>query len=100
MEPESESPAAQDYDQQQRAFAAELSGYAHRAAHRAQYQQLSLMQRWRRYFRPLGRRAYYSAVFHLVVLNFPYALAAWLFIFVFTLVRLSLALLSIIAPQP
>lgn len=100
MEPESESPAAQDYDQQQSAFAAELSGYAHRAAHRAQYQQLSLMQRWRRYFRPLGRRAYYSAVFHLVVLNFPYALAAWLFIFVFTLVRLSLVLLSIIAPQP
>ncbi|TBU24655.1 hypothetical protein BD311DRAFT_867991 [Dichomitus squalens] len=86
LEPELEREAAREYDHQQRAFAVDLSGYAHRQAQRAQSQQLSLTQRWRRYFRPLKRRAYYSAVFHLVVLNFPYALAAWLFIFVFTLV--------------
>ena len=88
LEPEPESPIAREYDQQQRALAADLSGYTHRQAQRAQFQQLSFTQRWRRYFQPLKRRAYYSAVFHLVVLNFPYALAAWLFIFVFTLVRL------------
>lgn len=93
--PESDSPAARDYDQQQRTLAADLSGYAHRSTHRTQYQQLSLLQRWRMYFRPFGRRSYYSAAFHLVVLNFPYALVAWLFIFVFTLVRLLLEPLSI-----
>ncbi|KAL6299739.1 hypothetical protein BKA93DRAFT_829618 [Sparassis latifolia] len=39
---------------------------------------------WRRYFRPLRMRAYYAALFHLLVLNFPYALVAWVYIFVFT----------------
>lgn len=42
--------------------------------------------RCRRYFKPLMRRAYYSALFHLLVLNFPYALLAWVYLFVFTLV--------------
>ena len=32
------------------------------------------------------------ALFHLVVLNFPYALAAWVFLFVFTLVSASLSI--------
>jgi hypothetical protein len=41
---------------------------------------------WRRYFRPLTRKVYYMALFHLLVLNFPYALAAWIYLFVFTLV--------------
>jgi hypothetical protein len=41
---------------------------------------------WKRYFRPMTQRAYYAALFHLLVLNFPYALAAWVFLFVFTLV--------------
>ena len=40
-----------------------------------------------RYFRPLVKRAYYAALFHLLVLNFPYALMAWVYLFVFTLVR-------------
>lgn len=39
-----------------------------------------------RYFRPMVKRAYYSALFHLLILNFPYALAAWLYLFIFTLV--------------
>ena len=42
---------------------------------------------WARYFRPMGRKAYHTAVFHLMVLNFPYALIAWVYLFVFTLVR-------------
>lgn len=41
---------------------------------------------WARYFRPVGRKAYHAAVFHLLVLNFPYALIAWIYLFVFTLV--------------
>jgi hypothetical protein len=47
---------------------------------------LSFGARVRRYFRPLSRRAYYSALLHLLVFNFPYALAAWIYLFVFTLV--------------
>lgn len=33
----------------------------------------------------MGRRAYHAAVFHLMVINFPYALIAWVYLFVFTL---------------
>jgi hypothetical protein len=42
--------------------------------------------RSKKYFRPMGRRAYYAALFHLLVLNFPFALVAWIYLFVFTLV--------------
>ncbi|KII83698.1 hypothetical protein PLICRDRAFT_58167 [Plicaturopsis crispa FD-325 SS-3] len=45
---------------------------------------------WVRYFRPVARRAYWAAVFHLLVLNFPYALAAFLYLFVFTLTGTTL----------
>jgi hypothetical protein len=41
---------------------------------------------WSRYFRPMRKKVYYMALFHLLVLNFPYALAAWVYLFVFTLV--------------
>lgn len=41
---------------------------------------------WAWYFQPLCRRAYYAAVFQLLALNLPYALAAWIYLFVFTLV--------------
>ena len=41
----------------------------------------------KRYFRPLIRKSYYAALFHLVVVNFPYALAAWVYLFIFTVVR-------------
>ncbi|KAI9459907.1 hypothetical protein BJY52DRAFT_1203993 [Lactarius psammicola] len=41
--------------------------------------------RWRLYFRPIGRRAYWSALLHLLVFNFFYALLAWVYLFVFTL---------------
>ncbi|KAF8557669.1 hypothetical protein OG21DRAFT_1505165 [Imleria badia] len=37
----------------------------------------------------MGRRAYHAALFHLMVLNFPYALIAWIYLFVFTLVSLG-----------
>lgn len=43
--------------------------------------------RIRKYFRPLARRAYYAALFHLLAINFPYAVLAWVYLFVFTLVR-------------
>ncbi|KAJ3506014.1 hypothetical protein NLJ89_g7109 [Agrocybe chaxingu] len=45
---------------------------------------------WRRYFRPVARRAYYRALFHLAVLNFPYALVAWVYLFVFTVTGTTL----------
>lgn len=41
---------------------------------------------WNHYFRPIGRGAYWSALLHLLVFNFPYALLAWVYLFVFTLV--------------
>jgi len=41
---------------------------------------------WKWYFRPLIRSAYYKPLFHLLVLNFPYALVAWLYLFIFTVV--------------
>lgn len=42
---------------------------------------------WKRYFRPIISKSYYTALFHLVVVNFPYALAAWIYLFIFTVVR-------------
>ncbi|KAF5376276.1 hypothetical protein D9615_008514 [Tricholomella constricta] len=45
---------------------------------------------WGRYFRPLSRKAYYRSLFHLAVINFPYALAAWLYLFVFTVAGTTL----------
>ncbi|KAG2132590.1 hypothetical protein BD769DRAFT_1448386 [Suillus cothurnatus] len=46
-------------------------------------------RRWSHYFRPMTHRAYHAAVFHLLVLNFPYALLAWVYLFVFTLLCLQ-----------
>ncbi|KAF8321509.1 hypothetical protein F5887DRAFT_1066133 [Amanita rubescens] len=45
---------------------------------------------WKWYFRPLVRSAYYKPLFHLLVLNFPYALAAWLYLFIFTVAGTTL----------
>ncbi|KIK27602.1 hypothetical protein PISMIDRAFT_54761, partial [Pisolithus microcarpus 441] len=45
---------------------------------------------WRKYFRPLGRRAYHAALFHLLVLNFPFALIVWIYLFLFTLTGTTL----------
>lgn len=47
-------------------------------------------ERIKRYFRPMGRKAYYSAAFHLLVVNFPFALLAWVYLFVFTLAGTTL----------
>lgn len=49
---------------------------------------------WAKYFRPMGRKAYHAAVFHLMVVNFPYALIAWTYLFVFTLVSTALLIPS------
>ena len=40
----------------------------------------------KRYFRPLIRRAYYKPLVHLLIINFPYALCAFVYLFVGTLV--------------
>lgn len=49
----------------------------------------------RRYFRPLRKKVYYMSLLHLLLINFPVALLAWVSLFVFTLVC---ALLSSICP--
>ncbi|KAK7001366.1 hypothetical protein R3P38DRAFT_3048747 [Favolaschia claudopus] len=48
------------------------------------------LRSWRRYFRPLTRRVYYRSLFHLYVINFPFALAAFLFAVVFTVTGTTL----------
>ncbi|TRM68010.1 hypothetical protein BD626DRAFT_480546 [Schizophyllum amplum] len=48
-------------------------------------QELFARRTWQRYFRPFGQASYYRSLAHLLVLNFPYALAAWIYLFVFTL---------------
>ncbi|KAF8965566.1 hypothetical protein BDZ97DRAFT_1904001 [Flammula alnicola] len=45
---------------------------------------------WRRYFRPLGVMVYYKSLFHLLVVNFPYGLVAWIYLFVFTVTGTTL----------
>ncbi|KAI0743666.1 hypothetical protein C8Q80DRAFT_1355507 [Daedaleopsis nitida] len=82
-EAEFDSPIAPEYDPEQRALAADLSGYAPRQSQRSH---LAFWPRARRYFRPLKIRAYYSSLLHILVINFPYALLCWIFCFVFTLV--------------
>ncbi|KIY53619.1 hypothetical protein FISHEDRAFT_32936 [Fistulina hepatica ATCC 64428] len=47
---------------------------------------------WRRYFRPMSQIHYYKSLLHLYILNFPYALAAWVYLFVFTLTGTTLLL--------
>ncbi|KZT22169.1 hypothetical protein NEOLEDRAFT_1032200, partial [Neolentinus lepideus HHB14362 ss-1] len=43
------------------------------------------MRNWRRYWRPLGRWRYWMSLAHLLLINFPFALVAWVYLFVFTL---------------
>ncbi|KAJ6616632.1 hypothetical protein B0H10DRAFT_1378656 [Mycena sp. CBHHK59/15] len=45
---------------------------------------------WRRYFLPIRRKVYYKALFHLYALNFPFALAAFLFTLIFTVTGTTL----------
>ncbi|KAG7442636.1 uncharacterized protein BT62DRAFT_922564 [Guyanagaster necrorhizus] len=42
------------------------------------------------YFRPLKKKVYYMSLFHLAVINFPYTLLTWIFLFVFTLLGTTL----------
>ncbi|KEP54574.1 putative transmembrane protein [Rhizoctonia solani 123E] len=41
----------------------------------------SFRERRARYFVPLGRRVYWRSLAHLAVINFPFALAAWILLF-------------------
>ncbi|KAF9050543.1 hypothetical protein BJ165DRAFT_1458594 [Panaeolus papilionaceus] len=45
---------------------------------------------WKRYFRPLKKASYYRPLLHLAAINFPYALAAWIYLVVFTVVGTTL----------
>ena len=47
-------------------------------------------RRFRRYMRPLWKATYYKPLFHLLVINFPYALIAFVYLFVGTLVSVAL----------
>lgn len=57
----------------------------------------SFLARWkyriRWYFRPLVKKKYWMPALHLIVINFPFALAAWVYLFVGTLVGTTLLLL-------
>lgn len=44
----------------------------------------------KRYFRPLWRRSYYLPLAHLLLINFPFALITFLYLFVGTLVSRDL----------
>ncbi len=47
---------------------------------------VSASRGWRRYFRPLKKSSYYWPVVHLLFINFPFALLAFVYLFVGTLV--------------
>lgn len=87
-------------DEQQRMFASELGG-----SPRLGGGTMRRRGRWSRYFRPMVKGPYYAALFHLLFLNFTYALAAWVYLFVFTLVRRpntsqSTLILTLCCPSP
>ena len=50
---------------------------------------------WRSYFRPMTRTVYYRSFIHLLLVNFPYALIAWVSLFVLTVVSMRLILLVV-----
>jgi len=52
----------------------------------------SFWVRTKRYFRPMKQSAYYSALLHLLVINFPVALLAWVYLFVATFAGAALLL--------
>lgn len=49
---------------------------------------LPFLARAKRYFRPLIQKQYYAALLHLLFINFPFELVAWVSLFVGTLVSL------------
>ncbi|KAG8985679.1 hypothetical protein FRB94_001938 [Tulasnella sp. JGI-2019a] len=54
---------------------------------------LSMSHRTTRYFQPLVEKEYWLAALHLGIINFPFALVAWIYLFVGTLVGTTLLLL-------
>ena len=54
---------------------------------------------WKRYFRPMTRAVYFRSFTHLLFINFPYALIAWVYLFVLTVVsiKLSLSILLVVS---
>jgi len=54
--------------------------------------ELTLFQKLGEYFRPLGRREYWLPIVHLLIVNFPFTLIAWLYLFLGVLVGTTLLL--------
>ncbi|KLO14243.1 hypothetical protein SCHPADRAFT_826688 [Schizopora paradoxa] len=50
----------------------------------------ALSRGWRRYFRPMRKSSYYWPIVHLLFINFPYALLAFVYLFVGTLTGTAL----------
>ncbi|KIK69469.1 hypothetical protein GYMLUDRAFT_35535 [Collybiopsis luxurians FD-317 M1] len=48
------------------------------------------LQPWRIYFRPLFKPVYWRSLTHLALINFPFALVAWVYLFVFTVTGTTL----------
>ena len=71
------------------AEAAEAEAFVVQDGSSGDAQDKDLTLRLRRYFRPLHRKSYYKALFHLTVINFPFALMAFVLLFVGTLVSIS-----------
>lgn len=46
--------------------------------------------RFKKYFRPMCKQVYWKSLFHIAVLNFPFALLAWVYLFVFTVTGTTL----------
>lgn len=51
---------------------------------------VSASRGWRRYFRPLKKSSYYWPIVHLLFINFPFALLAFVYLFVGTLTGTAL----------
>ena len=54
---------------------------------------------WKRYFAPMGRAPFYRSLVHLLLINFPYGLAAWVYLFVLTVVSCSYRCNTIAEPE-
>lgn len=58
-------------------------------------ERMTFWSRTMRYFKPMTHRPYYAALLHLLVINFPFALAAWIYLFVATFVGSSASLVKL-----
>ncbi len=67
---------------------------------RTQSVELTLSKKLKEYFRQLGRREYWLPVLHLLILNFPFALVAWLYLFLGVFIGTTLLLTLPLGESP